>query len=147
MSLSTPEILTAYDAVRSDKSPTNWLLLGNATPSSSSQQLTLKATGSGGIPELITHLQPDEVAYAYVRVQYANDAESVRVKFALIIWIGEQTRVMRKARVSIESGEVKKVLAHHSVTVDAGEVRDVDEEEIVRRLRKAGGADYNGGRG
>ncbi|KAK3335076.1 hypothetical protein B0H65DRAFT_341094 [Neurospora tetraspora] len=145
MSLSTPEILTAYDAVRSDKSPINWLLLGNATPTS--QQLTLKATGEGGIPELIKHLNPTEVAYAYVRVQYANDAESVRVKFALIIWIGEQTRVMRKARVSIESGEVKKVLAHHSVTVDAGEVRDIDEEEIVKRARKAGGADYNGGRG
>ncbi|EAA35948.1 actin depolymerizing protein [Neurospora crassa] len=145
MSLSSPEILTAYDAVRSDRSPENWLLLSNASPTT--QTLSLKATGSGGIPELLSHLSPTEVQYAYVRIQYANDAESVRVKFALIIWIGEQTKVMRKARVSIESGEVKRVLAHHSITVDASEVRDIDEEEIVRRLRKAGGADYNGGRG
>ncbi|EGZ78685.1 actin depolymerizing protein [Neurospora tetrasperma FGSC 2509] len=123
----------------------NWLLLSNASPTT--QTLSLKATGSGGIPELLSHLSPTEVQYAYVRIQYANDAESVRVKFALIIWIGEQTKVMRKARVSIESGEVKRVLAHHSITVDASEVRDIDEEEIVRRLRKAGGADYNGGRG
>ena len=55
--------------------------------------------------------------------------------------------MMRKARVSIESGEVKKVLAHHSVSVQAGEIKDVNEEEIVRLCRKAGGADYNGGRG
>lgn len=82
-----------------------------------------------------------------MRIQYANDAESVRVKFALIIWIGEQTKVMRKARVSIESGEVKKVLAHHSVSVQASELKEIDEEEIVRLCRKAGGADYNGGRG
>ncbi|CCC14063.1 hypothetical protein SMACR_08512 [Sordaria macrospora] len=145
MSLQTPEILTAYDSVRSDKSPTNWLLLSNSSPST--QTLSLKATGSGGIPELLSHLSPSEVSYAYVRIQYANDAESVRVKFALIIWIGEQTKVMRKARVSIESGEVKKVLAHHSVSVQASELKEIDEEEIVRLCRKAGGADYNGGRG
>ncbi|KAK3396673.1 hypothetical protein B0T20DRAFT_276781 [Sordaria brevicollis] len=146
MSLSTPEILSAYDLVRSDKSPTNWLLLSNP-PSSTSQQLVLRATGEGGIPELLTHLSPSEVSYAYVRIQYANDAESVRVKFALIIWIGEQTKVMRKARVSIESGEVKKVLAHHSVCLQVSETKEVNEEEIVKLLRKAGGADYNGGRG
>ena len=149
MSLSTPEILAAYDSVRSDKSPVNWLLLGNDPSKPSSQQLILRATGEGGIPELLSsgHLSPTEVLYAYVRIQYANDAESVRVKFALITWIGENTKVMRKARVSIESGEVKKVLAHHSVSVQAGELKEIDEEEIVRLCRKAGGADYNGGRG
>ena len=54
---------------------------------------------------------------------------------------------MRKARVSIESGEVKRVLGHHSIQVDARDRGDLDEGEIVKRLRKAGGADYNGGRG
>jgi len=33
------------------------------------------------------------------------------------------------------------------VQVDAHEIRDLNEDEIVKRLRKAGGADYNGGRG
>jgi hypothetical protein len=66
---------------------------------------------------LKTHLKPSEAQYAYVRIQYANDTESVRVKFILVVWIGTETKVMRKARVSIESGEVKKVLGHHSITV------------------------------
>lgn len=66
---------------------------------------------------LKTHLLPTEAQYAYIRIQYANDTESVRVKFAMVIWIGESTKVMRKARVSIESGEVKRVLSHHSITV------------------------------
>jgi hypothetical protein len=69
------------------------------------------------------------------------------VKFVLVIWIGEGTKVMRKARVSIESGEIKKVLGHHSIQVDARDKSDLEEREIVARLRKAGGADYNGGRG
>ena len=37
----------------------------------------------------------------------------------LVIWIGEGTKVMRKARVSVESGEVKKVLGHHSIQVSS----------------------------
>lgn len=141
--LNAPEIATAYEAVRSDKDPTNWLLLS----SPSGPTLSLAATGSGGLSELKDSLDDSQVQYAYVRIEYANDSESTRVKFVLVIWIGESTKVMRKARVSIESGEVKRVLSHHSIQVDANDKSDLDEDDIVKRLRKAGGADYNGGRG
>ncbi|KAH6855485.1 hypothetical protein B0I37DRAFT_57351 [Chaetomium sp. MPI-CAGE-AT-0009] len=143
--LDSPEILAAYDAVRSDKDETNWLLISDA--SAKGDKLALSKTGTGGLPELAANLDDGQVQYAYVRVEYANDAESKRVKFALVVWIGENTKVMRKARVSIEAGAVKKVLSHYSVQVDADDRRDLDESDIVVRLRKAGGADYNGGRG
>lgn len=141
----SPEILAAYDAVRSDKDDTNWLIISYASPKTS--QLTLAKTGTGGLAELATELDDSDVQYAYARVEYANDAESKRVKFVLIVWIGSGTKVMRKARAGIERGAVKKVLVHHSIEVDAAEPRDIDEADIVNRLRKAGGADYNGGRG
>jgi len=140
-----PEILAAYDAVRSDKDETNWLIISYA--SAVGDKLKLSETGSGGISELAEKLDPSQAQYAYVRVEYANDTESKRVKFVMVIWIGEGTKVMRKARVSIESGAVKRVLGHHSIQVDAREKGDLKEDEIVKRLRKAGGADYNGGRG
>ncbi|KAK0634185.1 hypothetical protein B0T14DRAFT_599276 [Immersiella caudata] len=143
--VDAPEILAAYEAVRSDKEPVNWLLISYAAPTGAA--LTLSATGSGGLSELAEHLDDTQVQYAYARVEYANDAESKRIKFAFVVWIGSNTKVMRKARAGIESGAVKKVLSHHSIQVDAGEKRDLDEGEIVKRLRKAGGADYNGGRG
>ena len=143
--IDSPEIVAAYDAVRSDKDDTNWLLISYA--GATGNKLELTKTGKGGVSELAGELDDGQVQYAYVRVEYANDAESKRVKFILVIWIGENTKVMRKARVSIESGTVKKVLAHHSIQVDANEKRDLDEKDIVARLRKAGGADYNGGRG
>jgi len=142
---SSPEILAAYDAVRSDKDETNWLMISYA--SAVGDALKLTGTGSGGLDELATKLDDSQAQYAYVRVEYANDTESKRVKFVLVIWIGEGTKVMRKARVSIESGEVKRVLGHHSIQVDARDKGDLDEKDIVIRLRKAGGADYNGGRG
>ncbi|KAH9904916.1 cofilin/tropomyosin-type actin-binding protein [Xylariomycetidae sp. FL2044] len=141
----SPEILAAYDAVRSDKDATNWLLISYA--GAVGDKLALTGTGTGGLAELAGRLDDGQAQYGYVRVEYANDTESRRVKFALVIWIGESTKVMRKARVSIESGAVKRVLAHHSVQVDARDRSDLDEKDVVARLRKAGGADYNGGRG
>jgi hypothetical protein len=140
-----PEILAAYDAVRDDKDDTNWLLISYA--GSTGNQLTLSKTGKGGLAELAGELDDGEVQYAYVRVEYANDSESKRVKFAFVVWIGQSTKVMRKARAGLEAGNVKKVLSHYSIQVDANEKRDLDEADIVARLRKAGGADYNGGRG
>lgn len=143
--LDSPDILDAYKAVREDKDETNWLLISDA--SSKGDKLVLSKTGTGGLSELAVELDEEQVQYAYVRVEYANDAESKRVKFALIVWIGENTRAMRKARTSIEAGVVSKVLSHYSVQVNASDKRDLDEADIIVRLRKAGGADYNGGRG
>ncbi|KAK5651811.1 hypothetical protein OQA88_11679 [Cercophora sp. LCS_1] len=143
--VDSPEILAAYEAVRSDKDETNWLLISYAAATGS--QLTLSKTGSGGLTELAAELDDTQVQYAYARVEYANDKESKRVKFVFIVWIGQSTKVMRKARAGIESGSVKKVLSHHSIQVDADQAKDLDEADIVARLRKAGGADYNGGRG
>jgi hypothetical protein len=143
--LDTPEIRKAYEVVRNDKSDTNWLLLSYAAPKGS--ELKLASTGSGGLAELTAALDDSDVQYGYARVEYALDAESTRTKFVLIVWIGPGTKVMRKARVSIEAGEVKKALSHYSVVLDVDEKGDLAEDEVVKRLRKAGGADYNGGRG
>jgi len=143
--LEDPAIAEAYAAVRSDKEPTSWLLLSSSP--ASPKNLALAKTGEGALSELAAELDPAQVQYAYARIEYRLDEESTRTKFVLIIWIGKRTPVMRKARVSIESGEVKKVLSHHSIQVDADEPGDLDEAEVVRRLKKAGGADYNGGRG
>lgn len=143
--LEAPEIAAAYDAVRSDKDETNWLLISYAAPTGNA--LTLSATGKGGLTEMAASLDDSQVQYGYVRVEYANDKESTRVKFALVVWIGESTKVMRKARVSVESGDVKRVLSHHSIAVTASDRSELEEKDMVVRLRKAGGADYNGGRG
>lgn len=143
--LSAPDIVQAYDDVRNDKLETNWMLLSYAA--AVGNQLALTQTGTGGLSELVASLDDGQVQYGYVRIEYANDKESTRVKFVLVIWIGENTKVMRKARVSVESGEVKKALAHHHLAVTAEELSELKEDDLVKQLRKSGGADYNGGRG
>lgn len=143
--LDHPDITAAYDAVRDDKNETNWFLVSYAAPTGNRLELTGK--GTGGIAELTAALDNSQVQYGYVRVEYANDKESTRIKFVLIVWIGEDTKVMRKARVSIESGTVKGVFSHHHLAITTGDTSELDEKDIVTKLRKSGGADYNGGRG
>lgn len=66
-----------------------------------SDKLELTSTGTGGLQELRDHLEDSKASFAYVRVQYANDKESKREKFILVIWIGSGCKVMRKAKVRL----------------------------------------------
>jgi hypothetical protein len=143
--VNSPEILEAYDAVRSDKDDTNWLLLSDHP--SARNKLALADKGTGGLEEVVPKLDDEKVQYAYVRIEYANDAESKRIKFALVVWIGKDVKPLRRGRVLSEGADVRKVLSHYSIQVDASSKGDLEEKDIVTRLRKAGGADYNGGRG
>jgi len=108
-----------------------------------SDKLALTETGTGGLDELKTKFQDQRASFAYIRVKYSNDAESVREKFALITWIGPEVKVMRKAKLSVQSADVKKVLAAYSIDVAASSQDDLAEEPIVKRLRQAGGASYD----
>lgn len=75
--------MLAYQDVRSDKSDTNWLLLDYI--SDRSDKLELTQTGTGGLNELREILDEAKASYAYVRVTYANDKESTREKFILVV--------------------------------------------------------------
>jgi len=142
VNLSDSAISEAYQDVRSDKTATNWLLINYVSERADTLKLT--ATGEGGLNELTTKLKAEDCGFAYARVEYANDKESKRVKFVLITWIGSKVGVMRKAKVSVHAAPVKRLLSSYSIDVSAGEQNEVDEEHIVTRLRKAGGASYDG---
>ncbi|KAJ8593681.1 ADF-like domain-containing protein [Rhizopogon salebrosus TDB-379] len=140
--LSDPTIDEAYQDVRSDKSDTNWLLLDYE--SDRSDKLTVTQTGTGGLVELRDVLADSKASYAYVRVTYSNDKESQREKFILVVWIGPGCKVMRKAKISVHAADVKQVLRVYSIEVAAREKDDLKEDPIIVRLRKAGGASYDG---
>ena len=47
---------------------------------------------------------------------------------------------MRKAKMSFQSGQVKQVIRSYAVEVQTGDKRDLDEEAVTLKLRKAMGA-------
>ena len=114
--------ISAYLEVRDDKSDTNWLLLDYE--SDKSDKLKVSQVGTGGLTELREALHDSKASYAYVRITYANDKESTRQKFILVVrhpffvsrfassascflfptgqvWIGPNCKIMRKAKVKI----------------------------------------------
>ncbi|CAE7087546.1 unnamed protein product [Rhizoctonia solani] len=142
--VTQPEIKAAYEDVRAKTSDTNWLAI--KYESARSNKLKLIATGTGGLEELRTseHLEKTDIAYVYAQVSYSNDKESQREKFILVTWIGEDVTGIRKGKVSVHAADVKKVLNTYSIDIAARELDDLLEEPIVVRLRKAGGASYDG---
>jgi hypothetical protein len=64
-----------------------------------SDTMQLTQSGTGGLTELRDLLDDSKASFAYVRVKYANDKESQREKFILVVWIGSHCKVMRKAKV------------------------------------------------
>ncbi|CAH0047816.1 unnamed protein product [Clonostachys solani] len=138
------EIQKALETVQNDDNPDGWFLLSYA--GERSNKLVLFAEGKEGLEELKGKLADNQVLYGYQRIEYNNDTESKRVKFVVVVWIGPEVKVMRRARVSVEKGGVIEKLGPH-VTVNASDRGDLVRDDVVKQLRKNGGADYNGGRG
>jgi len=139
--VSDEKITEAYEDVRSNKTDTNWLLLDYIDRS---DKLTVTQTGTGGFAELKDALQDSNASYAYARVQYSNDKESQREKFVFIKWIGKDCKIMRRAKVSVQAGDVKNVLSSFSLELAMEDKAELDEEAVVIKLRKVGGASYDG---
>jgi len=136
-----PKIVEAYDKVRKNDDDTMWLLLDYENDKSN--VLTLTTTGTGDLDELVSKLDPAKASFAYIRVKYSNDDHSFREKFAFITWIGEDVKVMRRARVSVHTADVKHVLRAYSIEVSASSKSDLQLDDIVQRMRRAGGANYD----
>jgi hypothetical protein len=124
-----------------DATATNWLII--SYPDDKKDELALLATGEGQLDELTTHLKPEMAAFAYLRVNIANDQYSQRTKFVLIQWCGENVRVMRKAKLSIHNSEIKNVLHAYAIEVAADDTNELKQDQILLLLRKAGGANYD----
>ena len=73
------------------------------TQNDRSDKLVLAQTGSGGLNELSGLLNNSNASFGYARVSFSNDKESQREKFILIVWIGKDTKVMRKAKARFSS--------------------------------------------
>ncbi|CAI2183485.1 8989_t:CDS:2 [Funneliformis geosporum] len=136
-----PEICEAYEEVRDDKNETSWLILQYV--SDRSDKLILKSKGTGGLQEFVEKLDENQAAFGYIRLNVSNDELSVRTKFIFITWVGSGVKIMRKAKLSVHVSDVKKVLRACAIDVNAHDKAELDEEEILTQLRRAGGANYD----
>jgi len=136
--VSNPELAPAYQEVRSDSNDTNWVVFGYE-----GNAIQVQGKGSGDLDELKGTLAEDQVQYGYLRV-ISGDAESKRAKFVFISWVGERVSPLKRAKVSVHKASVKQVIQSYAVEVHAERLEELSNEELLSKVRKAGGADYSG---
>jgi len=129
-------IRRAIQDVRSDATPTNWVLLTYDGPNSNT--IKLAGHGTGGSGELISHLNADNVGYGLVRQDEKYD-DSVRVMFAYVNWVGEGIQRMLKARLGTHSGSVKAILTPYHADIDATNHSEISPEIITTTIRRTMG--------
>jgi len=137
--VSDPQLAEVYQEIRKDSNETNWVLFGYE----GNTKIVLKGKGSGGLSEFASHLKDDECVYGYLRV-ITGDNESRRTKFVLISWCGPSVGALKRAKMSVHKADIKKVLKDYAVELHATNHEDVEEEAIMAKVKKAGGADYSG---
>jgi len=130
--VSDAGIVDAYNRVRKDNGDINWVLLGYEN----NKKLIVAGTGSGGINELASNLQDDQCNFGYARV-VSKDDETTRTKFVFLTWKGDTAPVMRKGNMSVHVSNVKKVIKDYAVEVNAVEKSEINEDDIVNKLKKA----------
>lgn len=105
--------------------PSLWKFRRLTYQSDKSNALKLSATGTGDLTEFTSKLESQRASFGYIRVKYANDDHSFREKFALVIWIGEEVKIMRRAKVSICSPHKQRQSILVEVEVDWDRFRSI----------------------
>ncbi|GAA5808391.1 hypothetical protein MFLAVUS_001782 [Mucor flavus] len=141
LNVSDPAINETYEDVRDDKTETNWAFFDFAD--GRPDRLQVAGSGSGGLSEFVDQLKPELAGWGYIRMNLSNDEYSQRIKFVLVPWCGEKVGIMRKAKLSIQIADVKNVLRNFHIEVPANHTQELSEDEILTRLRRAGGANYD----
>jgi hypothetical protein len=77
-----------------------------------------------------------------ISMTIANDELSQRAKFVLIYWGGNVTG-LRKAKLSFYGADVKTIITHYALDLNVDTLAELDYNDIVKALRKAGGANYD----
>jgi len=123
--------------VRSDSSSTNWALFTYESPKST--KIILVGKGEGGANELASNLQDDMVGYGLIRRQDKID-DSVTVKFAFVMFSGENVNRMQKARISVHTGSVKKFIGQYHVDIVTSDKSEISDDAIASKIRDASGS-------
>jgi len=133
------DVRSAYDDVRSDATPTNWAALKY---DASGNRISVAGTGSDGLHGLANEFAEGERAYGFLRVT-SGDELSARAKFVFITWVSEKVSPLKKARVSTDKAFVKEVVKDFALELHATSPADLHEDDILRQVKKASGADYS----
>jgi hypothetical protein len=99
--------------------------------------------GNAGFAEFKAGLDPSKVMYGFLAVYGVDERGSTtsrRTKTIAVTYIGENVKIMEKARVSTQKGQVLKNFTSISMELQISEADDLTQREISMKLIQSGGA-------
>ena len=134
---------TSWKKVLNEKDPTNWVILG-FEKEGSGKVAEVRGMGTGGHKEFIENIANDkEVLYGGLVVYGVDQRGSVtsrRAKYIFVSWVGENVKVMRRARVSSQKAQFKKWFNPTHMDFQVSDTDLLTKEEIKRKMLLVGGA-------
>jgi len=122
--------------VRNDNTDTTWCLVGYE--GKKGDTLVSLGKGNGGVEELVALLEDDMVGYGLVRKIEKFD-ESLTVKFAHVVFIGENINRMHRARLGTHKGAINSLFAPYHVDLEASHKSELSDEIVMRKIQDTSG--------
>ncbi|XP_071361980.1 drebrin isoform X4 [Trachinotus anak] len=121
-------LLTAYQDVIDETSDTDWALY---TYEDDTNDLTLAASGGGGLPEITLTFDSGRVMYGFCGLK---EPTATLPRYILINWVGEDVPDARKCACASHVATIADFFQGVEVTVNASSLDDIDPSAIGQRL-------------
>jgi len=125
----------ALKAVRDDKQDANWVL-GSYQGKNT---ISLIGSGPGGVTELASRLEEDNINFGVVRVSETID-KSKTTKFVYIYWVPESVKIMKKAEASARKGTIDAVFAPYHVDLTVQARDELSDQHLMDAVSSASGS-------
>ncbi|KYQ91019.1 hypothetical protein DLAC_07918 [Tieghemostelium lacteum] len=129
------EFLDAVKSVHTSGFAQNWYLVGYVDKDT----IKLQSVGTGGINELVSHLDDNQMQYAILRVVDLVDGIPTD-RYVFIVWVGEQVKGIDKARLGTNKTAITKLMGHYNVEITASLKSELSEQEITNKVSDASGS-------
>lgn len=121
-------LLTAYQDVIDETSDTDWALY---TYEDDTNDLTLAASGGGGLQEITLTFDNGRVMYGFCSLK---EPSAALPRYILINWVGEDVPDARKCACASHVATIADFFQGVEVTVNASSLDDIDPSAIGQRL-------------
>jgi len=123
------EANNAIKAVKLDSEPTDWMLCGYQDV----KTLKLIGSGSGGVAEMISHLDDEQVFYSFFRVTETYD-KTVAVKFVFMKLMCNKVSPVKRAKMSVHAGFLKDYFSPVHVDFDITSRDEISPEIVSQKI-------------
>ncbi|KAK2826969.1 hypothetical protein Q7C36_017895 [Tachysurus vachellii] len=131
-------VLTAYQDVIDESSPTDWALY---TYEDDSNDLTLASSGDGGLAEIMVTFDNGRIMYGFCSLK---DPSAALPRYILINWVGEDVPDARKCACASHVATIAEFFQVGldkgvDIIINASSMEDIDPSAIGQRLTNGTG--------